>query len=74
MNKIQYGKAPEIIGQYNNLNTDELMLYQYLPIKMPNQQFQIPKQLDRYMSLITDAHFDAWQKKGCLEDRCLYYS
>jgi hypothetical protein len=41
---MKYGKEPEYIGNFS-LQCDEMMFYQYLPIKMPNLDFRLPPNL-----------------------------
>lgn len=62
--KKRYGNPPVRIGK-EHVEVDEMMYYQYLPIKLKdNDNIYLPKRLKNYKSLIYGAIFDYFTKGG----------
>lgn len=47
---IEYGKPPTILKEYKP-DVGEMMHYQYLPIRIPNQGVKLPNRLVKYLSM-----------------------
>jgi hypothetical protein len=68
INMIKYGQEPKILKEYNNIDTDEMMLYQYLPIFIRGVGSFVPRQLERFGEIISDASVDYFSNF----DECKY--
>lgn len=71
---LKYGKAPKIMGAYD-LDVGEQMLYLYLPIHLPGEDFKIPERAKIFRPLIGAAIADCpvpWKKYFYLTCKTLW--